>query len=534
MNKVIYSLKVTLVSVEQGISALGFRRMAAVARTLNPITDICFITVGNVYSLATHLFPSRQAILGDTDIEVIANHLAEAHLLCFSSMTPCAPHVERIVRAVKQRNPQVFILWGGVHCIIHPETAIQHVDAICTGEGEIPFMVFYEAFRRSSDYLSTPSMWFNTERGIIKNQNCALNSHLESFPHMFADLTCQIYDSQHKEFRSFNHRDYLRFNGASYRTVWSIGCPYSCIYCANDVFITKDSNYRKLRFSPVNYLLEEISSAIRLYPYISTIVFYDDNFILIPTEVLRVFSTEYKRQINLPFVVFGLHPNIVTEEKLTLLGEAGMNRGRMGIQSGSERILSFYRSPTPLAGIKRSAKILAAAAKKYDMIPPSYDVISDNPLESREDMLQTMHTLYELDRPYTLTIFSLRVFPNTRLWEYFGAHPEIDIRDQTSPYLETRKTMTNILLYVLAIFKPPKWLFSLLCRRVRGYQEQQRAHPFLFFIVKSIYLSSRGIEHLRRLDSTAIVGPWRYYFWKWGLLKSNRCASKTRGTKDVA
>jgi len=525
INTVNPSLKVKFVSVEQGISAFGFRRIAAVSRTLNPSTEICFITVGNVYSLSTHLFPSRQAMLGDTDIDVIANHLAEAHLLCFSSMTSCAPHVEKIVRAVKQRNPQVFILWGGVHCMIHPETAIQHVDAICTGEGEIPFTMFYEAFRSSADYLSTPSMWFNTSRGIIKNRNCALNSDLESFPHMFADLECQIYDSQHKKFRSFNHHDYLRFNGASYRTVWSIGCPYSCIYCANNVFIARDSNYRKLRFPPVDYLLEEIANAIRIHPYISAVVFYDDNFILIPTEVLREFSTQYRRRINLPFVVAGLHPNIVTKEKLTLLGEAGMNRGRMGIQSGSERILSFYRRPTPLANIKRSAGILAAAAKKYDMIPPSYDIISDNPLETREDVLQTMQTLYELARPYTLTIFSLRVFPNTRLWEYFEAHPEIDIRDQTSPYLETRKTMTNILLYTLAIFKPPKWLFSLLCRRVRGYHEKQRAHPFLFFIVKSIYLVSRGIEHLRRLDSTTIVGPWAYYFWKWGLIKSNRCAS---------
>ena len=42
---------------------------------------------------------------------------------------------------------------GGIHPIIVPEDAIQHADAICTGEGEFAFAEFFDAFKNGRDYL---------------------------------------------------------------------------------------------------------------------------------------------------------------------------------------------------------------------------------------------------------------------------------------------------------------------------------------------------------------------------------------------
>lgn len=216
----------------------------------------------------------------------------------------------------------------------------------------------------------------------------------------------------------------------------------------------------------------------------------------------------------MPFVVFGIHPITISEEKIEILARAGLNRTRMGIQSGSKKTLAFYRRSTPPERIAKSASILVKATKKYRMIPPAYDIISDNPIETRSEIVETFELLYGLDRPYTLTIFSLRIFPKTRLWDYFGEHPEIDIRYNLSSYLATRKTMTNIMLYVLAIAKPPKWLFDRMLKNVRGPLEKQREYPVLYFLVKSTYLISRAVYHLIRMDFTVIVGGWTYYLWK--------------------
>ncbi len=513
-------LKVKLVSAEEGIAAIGFRRVAAVVRKLDPHAQIYFLAIGNLYSLRTHLFPSFKPRFTSRDITAIAAELCDADLLCFSSMTPAAGYVKEIIREVRKIKKGIFILWGGNHCIIYPDEALREADAICTTEGEEVFEKFYTAFLGNKNYIDTAGMWFNTKRGIIKNPypKLADSAALDLHPYLFYGLDCQIYDFSLKAFRDFRKKDYLHYNGLSYRTVLSIGCPFSCIYCANDAFLSIDKEFGRIRHPSVDKILGEIEQALGMYPFISHVIFYDDNFIALPFEYLSEFCRQYKKRIGLSFVVFGMHPNFVTKEKVELLAEAGMNRVRMGIESASEHTLSFYQRHTPLEKIRESANILARAAKKYRMIPPSYDIISDNPIETRDDIIQTLRFLYELERPYTLTLFSLRVFPKTRLWEYFERHPEIDIRFNNSSYLETKKNLTNALYYLLAIGRPPRWLFAWLLRNVKAASWNTHNFSILYFILRSAYLFSRGFTHLCKCDSTTIGGQWPYYIWKMGLL----------------
>ncbi|MBU0548699.1 MAG: hypothetical protein KJ710_01385, partial [Candidatus Omnitrophica bacterium] len=200
---------------------------------------------------------------------------------------------------------------------------------------------------------------------------------------------------------------------------------------------------------------------------------------------------------------------------------AGMNRTRMGIQSASKKTLSLYNRLIPPSKIKESAQILAEATGKYNLIPPAYDIISDNPLEDRNDIVNTLMFLYELDRPYTLTLFSLRVFPKTKLWEYFKTIPETSIIcNQNVSYLQTEKNMANILFYLLAVIKPPKPIFLWLLKRVKGSSDKQASHPLLYLLVKVAYLFSRAVNHFKKMDFSVIAGFWGYYFWKVGLIKT--------------
>ena len=514
-------MKIAFVSVESGITALGFRRVAAVARRINPATDIYFVAVDNLYSLLSHIFPVRAADFGERDAELIGGQLAAYDLVCFSTMTASAHHVEAIIAAIRRHNPRTFVLLGGVHAIINPEEALAVADAICVAEGEKPFELFFEAFRQGRDYTDVPGMWFKTDGETRRNPALPLNSaaDLVSFPHHYIGLDCAIWDISRQLFRPFDKFDYTAYNGLSYRTVWSIGCPFSCTFCANDAFIELDKKYTKLRFPSPDYMIEEIEQAIALHPYISTVAFYDDNLIALPVEVIREFSEKYRQRIGRPFVVFGVHPNIVTQEKIDLLAAAGMNRARMGVQSGNEKMLTFFQRRTAVDRIRSSASMLGKAARKYRMIPPAYDIITDCPLEDRDDVVTTLRFLYELERPYTLTIFGLRVFPKTKLWEYFAAHPDCgDPRNINSSYLDTRPTMGNVLLYLLGIAKPPAWLFEWLLGYVKGYDDTQKVYPRLHFCAKTAYLAKRAFDHLIKLDFTVIVGRWTYYVWKSGLV----------------
>ena len=513
--------KVKFVSVEAGITALGFRKVASVARSLNGETDVCFVPVDNLYSLISHIFPSKTKQFTESDAKIIGTYLADADLVCFSTMTASAEETKQIISQIKAVNPNVFILLGGVHSIIYADEAIKIADAICVAEGEIPYEKFYSDFAAKRDFSSTPGMWFKTPSGIKKNPSLPLigNDVLSTFPHLFDDIDCKIYDLAQRKMRDMEQLDYVAFHGLTHRTVWSIGCPFKCTFCANDVFIAWDKKYTKLRFPSVDYIIEEILRSIKAHPHISTIAFYDDNLIALSVDVIREFSEKYKERVGLPFVVFGVHPNIVSEEKIALLSNAGMNRARMGIQSGSAKMLEFYQRRTSQEKIRSSVSVLARSALQHNQIPPAFDIISDNPLETREDILESLSFLYSLERPFTLTIFSLRVFPGTQMWGFFLNHPEFgNPQGINSSYLDTRKTMGNVLLYILGTFKPPEAIWNYLLKFVRGYDEPQREYSLLHFVAKNIYLMKRATDHLLRLDFTVIVGKWTWYVWKLGLV----------------
>lgn len=514
--------KIKLVSIESGIGAIGFRRIVAVVKNIKPDTEVYFIPTDNLYSLKSHFFPNKVKILNETELMNISKHLAGSDVIGFSSMTASSKYVEKISKYIKKINPNVFIIWGGVHPTLYPNESIKFVDAICIGEGEISIEQFIRNYLSKKPYINTPNIWFRRKNTIKKNNNLPLNdsSLLNKFPLPYNDLDCFIYDINLHKFKEFSKYDYTIFNGLLYRTLWTLGCPFNCAYCANDSFIKIDSGYRKLRYPSVRHIIDEIKLAIKIHPYIRTVAFYDDNFIALPLPIIREFCQRYRKEIHLPFVVFGFHPNLIDEKKVEILAKAGMNRTRMGIQTGSINTLKFFNRPTTIEKIIQSTTILANAAKKYQMIAPSYDIISDIPTENDEDIYETLRLIHSLKRPFTLTVFSLRIFPKTQLYSYVQNKPQLKKYFKDSSYLDTRMTLNNILLYLLATFDIPDLIFRRLAKIAINPKYRIKEYPGLFNITRMIYLTKRGIDHIFHLDFSTITGKWTYYIWKFGLSRS--------------
>jgi len=53
--------------------------------------------------------------------------------------------------------------------------------------------------------------------------------------------------------------------------------------------------------------------------------------------------------------------------------------------------------------IEQAAAVLAEFAPYQ--INPSYDIIVDNPIETRQDVVDTLELVYRMARPFTLNIF---------------------------------------------------------------------------------------------------------------------------------
>ncbi|HUP59603.1 MAG TPA: radical SAM protein [Thermoanaerobaculia bacterium] len=513
-------MKIHMVSLEDGITATGFRKMAAFVERVNPDTRLFYVGT-NSYRSFWKSFSRRMGNalqFGPEQIDQIAQGVAGADLIAFSCMTGYSDIAKKVIARVREVSPQSYVMWGGIHPIIYAEDAIQaDVDAICTGEGELAFEEWLDHFQRGTDFSKTQNFWFRKDGEIQRNSFRPLMSaaELETLPYQKYAGEEWIYQAN-EGFRPVALSDYLQNNGLAYQAIWSIGCPLHCTFCGNTVFIANDPKYKRIRHTSAAYIVGEVQRAREIHPHLNTVLFHDDSFMAIPLTELTDFASLWREKVNLPFCVYGVIPSYVQRDKLEVLTWAGMNRVRMGIQSGSDRILKFYRRPTPIARIESAAADLARFSKYH--INPAYDIIVDNPIETRQDVVDTLELIWRLPRPFTLNIFSLRVIPNTVL-EKQMLENGIDLEQINANYTTLRPTFSNVLLYVLLVWRLPRAWFDKLLPRVRAYSEEQSMHPVLIHFVRIPWLIKQGLRHLRFGEFSVITGYTGYVLWKTGVLR---------------
>jgi radical SAM superfamily enzyme YgiQ (UPF0313 family) len=513
-------MDVRMVSLEDGITSCGFRKMAAYVARLNADTEAFYVTTARYKTIRNGITGGRGAggDLSDDEVDEVANGLVGADLLGFSSMTGYADLTRRVVKRVRELDPSVFMIWGGIHPIIHPEDAITaDVDAICTGEGEFAFAELFEAFRDGRDHTHVGNFWFKRGEEVQRNPFLPLMTaeEMEKLPFPLYREKEQIYRPG-TGFEPIKLADYVANDGLSYTAIWSIGCPFHCTYCGNTKFIANDLKYKRIRHPSARYMVEQIKDVRRRSPQISHVNFQDDSFMAIPYPQLEEFAELWKAELDIPFAVYGVIPNYVKKDKFEILTWAGMNRVRMGIQSGSQEILDFYQRPSPPEKILAAGEVIASFAPKYHL-PPVYDIIMDNPIETRKNVRETLQLLYDMPRPYSLLIYSLKVIPNTEL-ERAMKERGVELDKIDSSYLVIPPRAANVLLYLLCVVKPPQWLWRRLLSRVRASSEPQKLYPRLGMILRLLYLVRRVIPHAKKLDFSITPGWVGYWCWRLGLV----------------
>ncbi|MDQ6613538.1 MAG: radical SAM protein [Actinomycetota bacterium] len=512
--------KVKLVSLEDGITSCGFRKIAAYITQLNRDTEACYVSTNQYRSLLNSIKGSfgGKGDLGDAEVDEVARGLVGCDLVGFSSMTGYADLTKKIMHRLRQLDPKTYIVWGGIHPIIHPEDAITaDVDAICTGEGEFAFEQFFRLFQEGRNFTAVNNFWFRQGDQVIRNDFLPLmtSEEMDNLPFPQYGKGELIYRAE-KGFVPMGLSDYLANDGLGYATLWSIGCPFHCTFCGNTKFIANDPLYKKIRHPSARYIVDEVKRVRERFPHVSQVSFHDDSFMAITYRELEAFAELWKAELGIPFAVYGVIPNYVKRDKFEILTWAGMNRVRMGIQSGSQAILDFYRRPTPPHRILEAGEVIASFAPKYH-IPPAYDIIMDNPVETRQDVIDTLELLYKMPRPYTLYTYSLKVIPNTEM-ERVMRERGIDLDEISANYSLIPPRVANLLLYLLALGRPPRWLFDRILRRVEASTTPQPEYPRLGMVLRSLYIAKRGAEHLRFMDFSIIPGWGGYVAWRLGIV----------------
>lgn len=310
--------------------------------------------------------------------------------------TTFAASAFKIASLCKEYDRSVPVVMGGPHVSIKYDEVLKicpDVDFLIRGEGEETFL---ELVRMIGERWGNKNATFNNIKGISYRQNGEMVHNpqrefvkdLDAIPFPARDLLLN------KD--SYNSEDMGLL-------MTSRGCPYNCSYCATGIW------KRKVRYRSVDNIIKEIKFLIDAYGT-KQFTFKDDSFTVNKKRVLELCDRLIKEKININWDC-NTRVNLINEDLLSKMKKAGCNSIKVGIETGSEKILKLMRKGITFEQCRKSANLF----RKVGIHWTGYFMMG-LPSETKEEVYQTLKFMKEL-KPDFASFSVYEPFPGTELFE---------------------------------------------------------------------------------------------------------------------
>ena len=370
-------------------------------------------------------------------------------MVAFSATTNRFPYVETWSKWIKE-NFSAFIICGGVHPTLNPDSAIQAqgIDAICVGEGENAIVDLCNRLQAQQDISSIPNIWVKRGGKTHANPPRPLIQNLDTLP--FPDRAIFDYPSLYHEV----------MGEAS--VMASRGCPYDCYYCCNRALSQIYKGQRYVRFRSVANVISELKQILTCYPFVRKFAF-DDDVLPLKQDWFEQFAFEYRKEIGLPFNC-NVWPGLVTEKLAKLLKEAGCHQVQMGIESGDpwirSHVINRHISDKQIITAFKLCSNLGIKVYTYNMVGLPY--------ESMKEILATIK-LNAIVRPNMTQVSIFYPYHGTKLFDVCQQNSLLTDKDVRDYFEDTmlafnplaRKQILFSELYFPLLVRVYAWLFKL-------------------------------------------------------------------------
>ncbi|MCJ7648007.1 MAG: radical SAM protein, partial [Candidatus Lokiarchaeota archaeon] len=183
------------------------------------------------------------------------------------------------------------------------------------------------------------------------------------------------------------------------------GCQYKCVFCICSKY------WGRIRYHTAERVIEEIKELID--HKVQIIRFADENFVGNVERLKKIANLIISNNIHQK-VKFSCwcRANDVTQEVVNILKSMNIVSTKIGLESGSQKILDYLKGGVTIEDNERAIRLLKEAG-----IQTNGDFIIGSPEETFDDMMET----YDFIKRMPLDFVDVNIFtpyPGTAVWDY--------------------------------------------------------------------------------------------------------------------
>ncbi|MGB1027532.1 MAG: B12-binding domain-containing radical SAM protein, partial [Rhodospirillaceae bacterium] len=292
---------------------------------------------------------------------------AETRAIALSCMSNLLPLVLFTTKILKEQDPSKLIILGGIGPSGVADRLMEvypHVDILALGEGEETFVDLLDHMHAGKPLSEVCGVLYRDRSGAVqKSQPRSRNRALDGLP----------------------DPAYHRINMQSYETVGiqtARGCPFPCTFCDVSVYWGRKSTYRS-----IDLVMDEME---RLEAFgFDKVTILDDTFILKRDRVRQFCQAWTDRGLSIEWSAY-CRVDLLDDPLMEMLADHGCYRVFLGIESGSNNVLSKISKPLDFDHMVRAVK------KLQQRVNVRCNLIWGFPFETMEDLKETVHLMFYL------------------------------------------------------------------------------------------------------------------------------------------
>jgi anaerobic magnesium-protoporphyrin IX monomethyl ester cyclase len=307
------------------------------------------------------------------------------------------PVWQEVKLVLRQINPQIVgisctkLVFGGCHPTVLADQVLSSslVDFVIRGEGELTFSGLIEALENNTSLAKIDGLSFKINDRIHHGPPRKLIPDLNQLPYPARDLL--------RDAHGYDSEDMGLIMG-------SRGCPFQCTYCAS-----KNMWGRRVRYRSAQNIIGEIRAVQEQFGTFQ-FSFEDDSFTTNPKLIGEFCRQLIEQNLKISWSAI-TRINLLSDELIKQMRNAGCNHIRVGIESGSDKVLRATQKGLTVDQMRVGAKVL----HRQGIYWSAYFMMG-LPSETEEDILASIRLMHEIKPDYcTLSIFT--PYPGTAIFD---------------------------------------------------------------------------------------------------------------------